>query len=150
MRIVLQRVTKGSVTVDGQVTGAVELGLVALVGITHSDTPEIVQALAQKTANLRIFADADDKMNLSALDVGAGLLVVSQFTLYADARKGRRPSYTDAARPEQAEPLVKLYGDSLLKEGIRKVEYGVFGAMMQVEIHNSGPVTIILDSEDLL
>lgn len=149
MRIILQRVSKGSVTVNGQVTGAVETGFVALVGVTHTDTEAEADLLAKKTANLRVFEDAEGKMNLSALDVGAGVLVVSQFTLYADARKGRRPSFTDAARPEIAAPLVEYFAERLRTEGITRVEQGVFGAMMQVEIYNDGPVTIILDTDVL-
>lgn len=150
MRIILQRVTHGSVTVDHQITGSIEKGFVALVGITHSDTQAEADLLAKKTANLRVFEDADGKMNLSALDIGAGVLVVSQFTLYADSRKGRRPSFTDAARPEQAAPLVEYFAQQLRSEGIQRVEQGVFGAMMQVAIHNDGPVTIILDSNDMM
>ena len=150
MRIILQRVTHGSVTVDNRVTGAVEKGFVALVGITHTDTQAEADLLAKKTANLRVFEDAEGKMNLSALDVGGGILVVSQFTLYADSRKGRRPSFTDAARPEQAAPLVDYFAQRLRTEGIQRVEQGVFGAMMQVVIHNDGPVTIILDSRDMM
>lgn len=149
MRVILQRVKRGSVTVDGKVTGAVDVGYVALVGVTHGDTQAQADLLAKKTANLRVFEDAEGKMNLSALDVGAGVLVVSQFTLYADARKGRRPSFTDAARPEIAAPLVEYYAERLRAEGITRVEHGVFGAMMQVEILNDGPVTIILDSDEL-
>ncbi len=150
MRVILQRVTQGSVTVDGQITGAIEIGFVALVGITHTDTQAEADMLAKKTVNLRVFEDAEGKMNLSALDVGAGVLVVSQFTLYADSRKGRRPSFTDAARPEQAAPLVEYFAERLRAEGIQRVEKGVFGAMMQVAIHNDGPVTIILDSHDMM
>jgi D-tyrosyl-tRNA(Tyr) deacylase len=150
MRVVLQRVTQGSVTVDGQMVGVVEQGFVALVGITHTDTQAEVERLAQKTANLRVFEDTDGKMNLSVLDINGGVLVVSQFTLYADARKGRRPSFTDAARPEIASPLVDAFAAHLRIEGIQRVETGVFGAMMQVAIHNNGPVTIILDSEDIM
>ncbi len=150
MRVILQRVTQGSVTVDNQVTGAIEKGFVALVGITHTDTQAEADLLAKKTANLRVFEDADGKMNLSALDVDAGILVVSQFTLYADSRKGRRPSFTDAARPEQAAPLVDYFAQQLRAEGIQRVEQGVFGAMMQVDIHNDGPVTIILDTHDMM
>lgn len=149
MRIVLQRVTRGSVTVEGRVAGAVQLGFVALVGITHADTQAEAEMLAKKTANLRVFEDADGKMNRSALDVGAGVLVISQFTLYADSRKGRRPSFTDAAHPDTAAPLVEYYAERLRAEGIRRVENGVFGAMMRVEIHNDGPVTIILDTDEL-
>lgn len=150
MRVILQRVTHGSVTVEGQITGAVEGGFVALVGITHADTQAEVDLLAKKTANLRVFEDADAKMNLSILETGGGVLVVSQFTLYADSRKGRRPSFTDAARPEQAAPLVERYAAQLAAEGVQRVEQGVFGAMMHVEIHNDGPVTIILDSRDMM
>jgi D-aminoacyl-tRNA deacylase len=150
MRVILQRVTQGSVTVDNQVIGSIEKGFVALVGITHADTQAEAGLLAKKTANLRVFEDADGKMNLSALDIGAGVLVVSQFTLYADSRKGRRPSFTDAARPEQAAPLVEYFAAQLRAEGILRVEQGIFGAMMQVAIHNDGPVTIILDSHDMM
>lgn len=148
MRIILQRVTRGSVTVDGHITGSIEQGFVALVGVTHGDTQAEADLLAKKTANLRVFEDSEGKMNLSALDVNAGVLVISQFTLYADSRKGRRPSFTDAARPEVAAPLVEFYAERLRTEGIQRVEKGVFGAMMLVEIHNDGPVTIILDSRD--
>ncbi|MAS36793.1 MAG: D-tyrosyl-tRNA(Tyr) deacylase [Anaerolineaceae bacterium] len=149
MRVILQRVRRGQVTVDSQVVGSVEMGFVALVGVTHDDTNAEAELLAKKTANLRVFEDPDGKMNLSALDVGAGVLVISQFTLYADARKGRRPSFVQAARPETAEPLVRYYADRLRAEGVSRVENGVFGAIMQVEIHNDGPVTIILDTNDL-
>ena len=148
MRVVLQRVRQGRVTVNGAVTGAVERGFVALVGVTHTDTPAEADLLARKTAGLRVFDDAEGKMNLSALDVGAGVLVISQFTLYADARRGRRPGFTDAARPEAAAPLVQRYAERLRAEGVARVETGVFGALMLVEIHNDGPVTIILDSAD--
>ncbi|MBZ0290659.1 MAG: D-tyrosyl-tRNA(Tyr) deacylase, partial [Anaerolineae bacterium] len=127
----------------------VEAGFVALVGVTHGDTQAEAQLLAKKTAHLRVFDDADGKMNLSALEIGAGVLVVSQFTLYADAHKGRRPSFTDAACPETAEPLVTYYAERLRAEGVSHVETGVFGATMLVEISNDGPVTIILDTADL-
>ncbi len=148
MRVLLQLVKRGQVSVDGDVKGSIEHGFVALVGVTHTDTPEDAQLLARKTAHLRVFADDAGKMNRSVLDVGGGVLVISQFTLYADAKKGRRPSFIDAARPDHAEPLVKLFADSLLQEGVKRVEHGVFGAMMLVEIHNDGPVTIWLDSPD--
>jgi D-aminoacyl-tRNA deacylase len=148
MRVVLQKVRRGSVTVDGQITGAVETGYVALVGITHTDTQAEVELLARKTAHLRVFEDDQGKMNLSLLEVGGGVLVISQFTLYADARRGRRPGFTDAARPETAAPLVQYYGERLLAEGVGHVQYGVFGAMMLVEILNDGPITILLDSAD--
>ncbi|MEO8608254.1 MAG: D-aminoacyl-tRNA deacylase [Chloroflexota bacterium] len=149
MRVILQRVRRGNVTVENQVTGSVETGFVALVGVTHGDTQAEAELLAKKTANLRVFEDSNGKMNLSALDIGAGVLVISQFTLYADVRKGRRPSFTDAARPEIAAPLAEHYADCLRREGITRVEKGVFGAMMLVEIHNDGPVTIILDTNEL-
>ena len=149
MRVLLQRVSAGSVTVDGEITGAVESGFVALVGVTHSDTEAEAEKLANKTANLRVFSDSAGKMNLSLLDVDGGVLVVSQFTLYADARKGRRPSYVQAAQPELAGPLVRHYADCLAESGARSVEHGLFGALMQVAIHNDGPVTIMLDSDQL-
>lgn len=149
MRVILQRVTRGSVLVEEAVTGAIEQGFVALVGVTHDDTEAEAELLAKKTANLRVFEDDDGKMNLSALDVGGGVLVISQFTLYADMRKGRRPSFIHAAKPEHAEPLVAHYAETLKSQGIQQVEHGVFGAMMQVEIHNHGPVTIILDTAEL-
>ena len=149
MKVLLQRVSAGSVTVAGEIRGKLTQGFVALVGVTHSDREAEVERLANKTANLRVFSDSAGKMNLSLLDVDGGVLVISQFTLYADARKGRRPSYIDAARPEQAEPLVQYFAQCLLEAGVKTVEHGVFGAIMQVEIHNDGPVTIMLDSEQL-
>jgi D-tyrosyl-tRNA(Tyr) deacylase len=149
MRVLLQRVQRGSVTVDEHIVGAVDAGFVALVGVTTDDTEEQASLLARKTANLRVFEDDEGKMNRSVLDVDGGILVISQFTLYADAKKGRRPSFIHAARPEQAEPLVKFYADELVKEGVARVEHGVFGAMMLVEIHNDGPVTILLDTDEL-
>lgn len=149
MRVVLQKVTRGSVTVDEDITGAIEQGFVALVGVTHDDTEAQAELLAKKTANLRVFSDDAGKMNLSALDVGGGVLVISQFTLYANMKKGRRPSFIGAAPPDIASPLVDHYAEQLRVEGIQQVENGVFGAMMQVEIHNDGPVTIILDTDEL-
>jgi D-aminoacyl-tRNA deacylase len=149
MRVLLQRVTQGSVKVDGQIVGAVERGFVALVGITHSDTRTEVDSLAKKIATLRVFDDEQGKMNISTLDAGAGVLVISQFTLYADARRGRRPDYINAAKPEIAAPLVDYFAERLRVEGIQRVEQGVFGALMHVEIHNDGPVTIWLDSDEL-
>jgi D-tyrosyl-tRNA(Tyr) deacylase len=148
MRVVLQRVRQGQVSVDSSLVGAVDQGFVALVGVTHQDTQAEAALLAKKTVHLRVFADEDDKMNLSALEVGAGVLVISQFTLHADTRKGRRPSFIKAAPPDIAAPLVEHYAACLREEGIQRVENGVFGAMMQVEIHNDGPVTIILDTEE--
>ncbi len=149
MRVLLQRVRAGSVTVNSEVTGSINGGFVALVGVTHDDTRAEAEKLAKKTANLRVFSDSAGKMNLSLLDVAGGMLVVSQFTLYADARKGRRPSYIGAAPPEIAEPLVRHFAESVAREGVQQVEHGVFGALMQVAIHNDGPVTIMLDSDQL-
>lgn len=148
MRVILQRVSRGSVRVNGALTGAIERGFVALVGVTHTDTRAEAELLAKKTAHLRVFEDDAGKMNRSALETGGGVLVISQFTLYADTRKGRRPSFIDAAPPEQAAPLVDYYAERLRHEGIARVEMGIFGAMMLVEIYNDGPVTILLDSED--
>jgi D-tyrosyl-tRNA(Tyr) deacylase len=149
MRAIIQRVRRGVVSVDGETTGAVDTGLVVLVGATHQDTEAEAQKLAHKTAHLRIFEDDAGKMNLSALDVGGGVLVVSQFTLYADCKKGRRPSFTEAAPPEVAEPLIEHFASALREAGVARVETGVFRAYMLVEIYNDGPVTIILDTDKL-
>ncbi|MCU0476619.1 MAG: D-aminoacyl-tRNA deacylase [Anaerolineae bacterium] len=148
MRVILQRVSRGSVTVDGQVVGQVGLGYVALVGVAHADTPDDAALLAKKTAVLRVFEDEAGKMNKSILEVGGGVLAISQFTLYADLTAGRRPSFIGAARPEHALPLFDHYVACLRQEGVASVATGVFGAMMQVEIHNDGPVTLTLDSAD--
>jgi D-aminoacyl-tRNA deacylase len=144
MRIVLQRVRRASVTIDGRVAGAIGRGYCLLVGFTHSDTAEQVIWMADKVAGLRIFADADDKMNLSLGEVEGAVLVVSQFTLYGDAAKGRRPSFVDAARPETAIPLYERFIAELRARGL-KVETGEFGAMMHVELINDGPVTLVLE-----
>jgi D-aminoacyl-tRNA deacylase len=144
MRALLQRVSSASVTVDGRITGQVAQGYVILLGVTHGDTEAEADWLANKIAGLRLFEDVEGKMNLSLFDVEGSVLVVSQFTLYGDARKGRRPSFTNAARPEQAEPLVDYFCDKLRQRGLT-VATGVFGAMMQVEIHNDGPVTLMLE-----
>jgi D-tyrosyl-tRNA(Tyr) deacylase len=144
MRLVVQRVSKGSVSVNEEVVGSIDQGLVVLVGVTHDDGEDEARFLASKIAHLRIFADNEGKFNRSALDVGADVMVVSQFTLYGDTRKGRRPSFVKAAPPDIAEPLIERFVSFLEEEGLR-VETGVFGAMMLVEIHNDGPVTIILD-----
>ena len=149
MRVVLQRVTRGSCTVDGAVTGAIDLGFVALVGVAHEDSQAEAELLAKKTAHLRVFADDAGKMNRSVMDVGGGVLVISQFTLYADMSRGRRPSFTKAAPPEIASPLVDYFADCLRKEGVGQVESGIFGAMMQIDLLNDGPVTILLDTMDL-
>jgi len=130
--------------VEDRVVGAIERGVVVLVGVTHGDTEEQAEWLARKIAGLRIFEDSAGKMNAGLLDVDGAALVISQFTLYADVRKGRRPSFTDAARPEVAEPLVERFAQALRNHGV-PVESGVFGAHMLVKIHNDGPVTIILE-----
>ncbi|MCU0466513.1 MAG: D-aminoacyl-tRNA deacylase [Anaerolineae bacterium] len=148
MRVILQKVTSGRVTVDGALVGSVGVGYVALVGVTHTDTPADAEFLAKRTAVLRVFEDDAGKMNRSVLDVGGGMLAVSQFTLYADTTGGRRPSFIGAARPDHAQPLFDHYVACLRREGIASVETGVFGAMMQVEIQNDGPVTITLDTAD--
>ena len=149
MRAVIQRVTRGRVLVDDTVLGDIGRGLVILVGAGQGDEPEDAERLAAKIAGLRIFADAEGKTNLSLLDVDGEVLVVSQFTLYADCRRGRRPSFTDAALPDVAAPLVDHLAAALRQNGVRRVETGRFGAMMMVEIHNDGPFTIWLDSSDL-
>jgi D-tyrosyl-tRNA(Tyr) deacylase len=146
MRVLLQRVREASVRVEGEVVGAIDRGFVALVGVGHADGEAQAAWLAKKVAGLRVFEDDEGKFNRSLLDVGGAALVVSQFTLYADSRKGRRPSFTDAAPPEVAEPLVARFADLLRAEGV-PVEMGVFGAMMLVEIHNDGPVTIWLERD---
>lgn len=144
MRLLLQRVTRGSVTVAGETLGSIGRGLVILVGVRAGDGPAQADWLAEKTANLRIFEDDAGKMNRSVLEAGGSALVVSQFTLYANAEKGRRPSFIEAAPPEQAEPLVARYAEQLQKLGV-PVQTGRFRAEMLVEIHNDGPVTISLE-----
>ena len=146
MRAVIQRVSEASVTVAGQVVGRIGPGLLVLLGVGHGDGPAEVALLADKIANMRIFADDEGRFNRSALDVGGEALVVSQFTLYADTRRGRRPSFTDAALPDVAAPLVEMFAAELRARGLA-VEQGVFGAHMDVMLHNDGPVTIVLDSE---
>ena len=145
MRIILQRVSEASVTVSGQVIGQIQKGWLALVGIAPDDTPENASWLADKVANLRAFTDSEDKMNLSVTDVQGSVLVVSNFTLYADCQKGRRPSFIGAARPEVAEPLVQAFCNALKKLGV-PVEQGQFGADMQVSLVNDGPVTLIVET----
>jgi D-tyrosyl-tRNA(Tyr) deacylase len=149
MRAILQRVTQGRVTVGDEIVGQIGAGFVILVGVTHGDGEAELRKLAEKTANLRVFEDQHGKMNLSALDVGGDMLVISQFTLFADAKRGRRPSFTNAAPPDIAEPLIVQFAEQLRRLGVSTVETGVFGAQMQVDIHNDGPVTIILDSDAL-
>ena len=144
MRALLQRVSRASVTVDNRIISQIGKGLVILLGIGHGDGEEQVAFLAEKVANLRIFEDDQGKTNLSVQDVKGETLVVSQFTLYADSRKGRRPSFTDAASPEVAEPLVNQFVNLLRQNGV-PAQTGQFGAQMLVEIHNDGPVTIWLE-----
>ncbi|MBI5877020.1 MAG: D-tyrosyl-tRNA(Tyr) deacylase [Chloroflexi bacterium] len=148
MRALLQRVTRAAVTVAERVTGQIAGGFVVLLGVTHSDSMAEAKLLAEKTAYLRVFADEAGKMNRSLLDTGGGALVISQFTLFADAKRGRRPDFMAAARPEQAAPLVDAYIAALCAAGVRDVQTGVFGAHMTVELVNDGPVTIMLDTAE--
>ncbi len=144
MRVVLQRVSRASVTIEGKTAGAIERGFCLLVGFTHGDTEATVDLMAEKVAGLRLFSDSEGKMNLGLDEVGGAVLVVSQFTLYGDAAKGRRPSFVDAARPEQAIPLYERFVAALRDRGLQ-VGTGEFGAHMMVEIQNDGPVTLILE-----
>ena len=149
MKAVLQRVKNASVTVDGQRVSEIGQGLLVLLGVADGDTDQDADVLAAKTANLRIFSDADDKMNLSLLTIGGEMLVVSQFTLCANCIKGRRPDFFSAAKPDEAERLYIYFCERIKKEGVASVKTGVFGADMQVELQNDGPVTILLDSGEL-
>jgi len=144
MKVVLQRVSHATVSIGGTRAGGIARGYCLLVGFTHGDTADQVTWMADKVAGLRVFSDADGKMNLALADVGGAVLVVSQFTLYGDASKGRRPSFIDAARPDVAIPLYQRFCAELRQRGI-PVETGEFGADMLVEIHNDGPVTILLE-----
>jgi D-tyrosyl-tRNA(Tyr) deacylase len=144
MRLLLQRVSRAEVRVSGRITGRIDRGFLLLVGFTGTDGESEVEWMADKVVGLRLFADADDKMNLALADVGGALLVVSQFTLYGDAVKGRRPSFIDAARPDVAIPLYERFV-ALLRERVTSVETGEFGAMMDVELVNDGPVTLWLE-----
>jgi D-tyrosyl-tRNA(Tyr) deacylase len=144
MRVVLQRVARACVTVEGRVVGEIGRGLLLLAGFTDGDTEETLRWMADKVVGLRVFTDAEGKMNLSVEEIGGAVLVVSQFTLYGDARRGRRPSFVEAARPEVAVPLYERFV-ALLREAGRPVETGEFGAMMQVELVNDGPVTLVLE-----
>ncbi|HIB68048.1 MAG TPA: D-tyrosyl-tRNA(Tyr) deacylase [Phycisphaerales bacterium] len=145
MRAVVQKVANASVTVEGEVVGAIDKGFMILLGVTHDDTEEQAAWLAKKVSGLRIFEDDDQKMNLSLLDVGGDCLVVSQFTLYGDCKKGRRPSFVDAARPEHADKLYQVFCERLRETGCR-VETGRFQTFMKVSLVNDGPVTLILDT----
>ena len=148
MRVVLQRARAASVTVEGETTGQIDKGYVLLVGVTHEDTEEDMKYCAKKVAEMRLFEDADGKMNHSITEVGGAILSVSQFTLYADTKKGRRPSFTGAAHPSVAKPLWEAFNEELRSVYSLQVETGVFGAMMDVQLVNDGPVTIILDSQN--
>ncbi len=145
MRAVIQRVSRANVTVDGEITGEIGRGILLLIGVSRDDSEKEALYLLEKTLNLRIFEDAEDKMNLSLSDIQGELLVVSQFTLYGDARKGRRPSFIEAAAPAEARRLYEFFVSEARKQ-ISKVETGRFQAMMDVELVNDGPVTILLDS----
>ena len=146
MRVVVQRARQAKVTVDGKVTGVIEHGLMLLVGITHEDTVKDLEYCAKKVANLRIFEDEQGKMNLSIKEVGGSILSISQFTLYGETKKGNRPSFIEAARPEVAEPLYHQFNQILRETYEIQVETGIFGAMMDVSFTNNGPVTLIVES----
>ena len=146
MRVVLQRSKAAKVVVADQIIGQIDSGLVLLVGVTHGDTIDDAVYLAEKIVNLRIFEDENEKMNHSLLDVGGSILSVSQFTLYGDCRKGRRPNFMDAARPEEANKIYESFNEELRKKGVH-TETGQFGAMMDVQLTNDGPVTLILESK---
>ncbi len=148
MRTVIQRVSRAKVTVSGETVGEIGRGILVLLGVSREDSEKEADYLLEKTLNLRIFEDAEDKMNLSLLDINGDLLVVSQFTLYGDARKGRRPSFIKAGLPEQANALYEYFVNQARKQ-IERVETGRFQAMMDVELVNDGPVTIMLDSEKI-
>ena len=148
MRLVVQKVSQSSVKIEGEIVGAIDKGYMVLVGITNGDDELLVEKMVDKLVNLRIFEDENDKLNLSLLDVGGSVLSISQFTLYANCKKGRRPSFIDAAKPDISSPLYDFFNKKLDEKGIN-VERGVFGAMMEVSLINDGPVTIILDSNEL-
>ena len=148
MRAVIQKVSRAKVSVDGEIVGKIGAGILVLLGVSREDSERDAKYILDKTLNLRIFEDAEDKMNLSLLDINGELLVVSQFTIYGDARRGRRPSFIKAAAPEKAKQLYEFFVDEARKQ-IAKVETGKFQAMMDVELINDGPVTILLDSDKL-
>ena len=147
MKAVIQRVESASVSVEGKIAGACEKGFMLLFGAAKGDTEADAELLARKTANLRVFCDENGKMNKSVLDIGGGILAISQFTLCADVKKGNRPSFTDALEPQRAEELYDFFCKRLKAEGVSHVQKGVFGADMKVSLVNDGPVTIIFDTE---
>ncbi len=147
MKAVIQRVKSSSVKVDGETVGKIGQGFLVLLGVMEGDAKAHAEIMAAKTANLRIFCDENDKMNKSVLDIGGEILVVSQFTLCADVKKGNRPSFTPSAPPEEAEKLYEYYMECLKNNGVRNVEHGIFGAEMEVSIINDGPVTILYDTD---
>ena len=147
MRVVIQRIKASKVTIDGKVNGKIDKGYVALVGFTDGDNIEIVDKMIKKIVNLRVFEDENEKMNLSIQDIGGSILSISQFTLYADSKKGNRPSFINAMNPTEASKLYDIFNQKLSE--ILHVETGIFGADMKVEIYNDGPVTIVLDSDEL-
>ena len=148
MKVILQRVTHASCVVDEQVTGEIKDGYMALVGISTEDQEDVLEKMADKVVNLRVFSDEEGKMNRSLLDVKGEILSISQFTLYADAKKGRRPSFTHAAKPDVSLPMYNQFNELLKAKGVH-VETGIFGADMKISLLNDGPVTIILDSDQL-
>ncbi len=147
MKAIIQRVKNASVSVDGKIVGECQEGYMILLGAAEGDTNAEAELLARKTANLRVFCDENDKMNLSILDIGGEVLAISQFTLLADVKKGNRPSFVNAMEPERANELYQYFCDELIKNGVKKVAKGVFGADMQVALINDGPVTIIYDTD---
>ena len=149
MRLVIQRVSKASVEIEGKVNGKIDEGFMVLVGITNDDNKEVVEKMADKLINLRIFEDENEKLNLSLMDVKGKILSISQFTLYANCKKGRRPSFLDAAKPEISKPLYEYFNKALENAGVH-TETGIFGAMMKVSLINDGPTTIILDSKEII
>lgn len=148
MRFVIQRVQHANVSVDGQIIGAIDKGLLVFIGVTHSDTSEIADKMVKKLVNMRIFQDDNDKTNLALQDVNGQLLLISQFTLYADCKKGNRPSFVNAGKPDMANELYEYIINSC-KESVPIVEKGSFGADMKIDLLNDGPFTIVLDSDDL-